>query len=127
MAGVGSSRFRRGGRRARLCVAPEWGAGGKGQGQVPQQWWWWGGGPGTWGQAWQGRGGVQAGGSMSVLIWGERDTRALLRKICFFKTGEQDGGGVGGHGVHLSPWMHQEYTTAPQGKSPLPPEGRNGP
>ena len=74
MAGVGSSRFRRGGRRARLCVAPEWGAGGKGQGQVPQQW---GGGPGTWGQAWQGRGGVQAGGSMSVLIWGERDTRAL--------------------------------------------------
>ena len=21
----------------------------------------------------------------------------------------QDGGGVGGHGIHLSPWMHQEY------------------
>ena len=21
----------------------------------------------------------------------------------------QDGGGVGGHEVHLSPWMHQEY------------------
>ena len=77
MAGVGSCRSRRGGRRAGLCVAPEWGAGGKGQGQVPQQWWWRGGGPGTWGQAWGGRGGVQAGGSMSVLIWGERDTRAL--------------------------------------------------
>jgi len=24
--------------------------------------------------------------------------------------GEQDGGGVGGCGVHLSPWTHQEYT-----------------
>ena len=23
---------------------------------------------------------------------------------------EQDGGAVGGHGVHLSPWIHQEYT-----------------
>ena len=35
MAGVGSSRFRRGGRRARLCVAPEWGAGGKGRVRYP--------------------------------------------------------------------------------------------
>ena len=25
------------------------------------------------------------------------------------KYGEQDGGGVGGHGVHLSPRIHQEY------------------
>ena len=24
--------------------------------------------------------------------------------------GEQDGGGVGERGVHLSPWIHQEYT-----------------
>ena len=39
-----------------------------------------------------------------------KNTQSDLRKICFFKTGEQDGGGVGGHGVHLSPWMHQEYT-----------------
>ena len=23
---------------------------------------------------------------------------------------EEDGRGVGGHGVHLSPWIHQEYT-----------------
>jgi len=23
---------------------------------------------------------------------------------------EQDGRGVGGHAVHLSPWIHQEYT-----------------
>ena len=22
----------------------------------------------------------------------------------------QDGGGVGGHGIHLSPWIHQEHT-----------------
>lgn len=27
------------------------------------------------------------------------------------KEGEQDGGGVGGCGVHLSPWIHQEYTS----------------
>ena len=25
--------------------------------------------------------------------------------------GEQDGGGVDGRGVHLSPWIHQEYTS----------------
>ena len=24
---------------------------------------------------------------------------------------EQDGRGVGGHGVYLSPWIHQEYTS----------------
>ena len=28
----------------------------------------------------------------------------------FKKKGEQDGGGVGGRGVYLSPWIHQEYT-----------------
>ena len=26
------------------------------------------------------------------------------------KEGEQDGGGVGGHGVRLSPWIHEKYT-----------------
>ena len=26
------------------------------------------------------------------------------------KEGEQDSGEVGGSGVHLSPWIHQEYT-----------------
>ena len=26
------------------------------------------------------------------------------------KGGKQDGRGVGGHGIHLSPWIHQEYT-----------------
>ena len=26
--------------------------------------------------------------------------------------GEQDGGGVGGHGVLLSPWIHQEHRSA---------------
>ena len=29
---------------------------------------------------------------------------------CHIVEQEQDGGGVGGRGVHLSPWMHQEYT-----------------
>ena len=29
----------------------------------------------------------------------------MLRSI-----GEEDGGGVGGYGVHHSPWIHQEYT-----------------
>ena len=29
-----------------------------------------------------------------------------LRKL----EGEQDGRGVGGRGVHISPWIHQEYT-----------------
>ena len=24
--------------------------------------------------------------------------------------GEEDGGGVGGRGVYISPWIHQEYT-----------------
>ena len=27
------------------------------------------------------------------------------------KAREQDGRGVGGHGVHLSLWVHQEYTS----------------
>jgi len=26
------------------------------------------------------------------------------------KKGEKDGRGVGGHGVHLSPWIHEKYT-----------------
>ena len=26
--------------------------------------------------------------------------------------GEQDGGGVGGRGVHLSPWIHWEHRSA---------------
>ena len=31
--------------------------------------------------------------------------------LCLIKKyKEQDGGGVGGRGVHLSPWIHQEYT-----------------
>ena len=30
-------------------------------------------------------------------------------KISFLQA-EQDGRGVGGHGVHLSPWIHQECT-----------------
>ena len=30
------------------------------------------------------------------------------------KLTKQDDGGVGGHGVHFSPWMHQEYTLRQQ-------------
>ena len=26
------------------------------------------------------------------------------------REGEQDGGGVGGHGLYFSPWIHQEHT-----------------
>ena len=29
--------------------------------------------------------------------------------------GEQDGGGAGGHGVHLSPQTHQEYSSDTEG------------
>ena len=29
---------------------------------------------------------------------------------CHIVEQEQDDGGVGGRGVHLSPWMHQDYT-----------------
>ena len=29
---------------------------------------------------------------------------------CHIVEQEQDGGGVGGRGVHLPPWIHQEYT-----------------
>ena len=38
--------------------------------------------------------------------------------------GEQDGGGVGGCGVHLSPWIHQEYTFRHRSACRTPAEGR---
>ena len=36
----------------------------------------------------------------------------MFEKMVFKTKGrrEQDGGGVGGRGVHLSPWIHREYT-----------------
>ena len=43
----------------------------------------------------------------------------LLSKI---SRGEQDGGGVGGCGVHLSPWIHQEYTFGQRGACRTPAE-----
>ena len=58
-----------------VCVAPEWELDGRGRVRYPSRRM--GGGPGIWGWAWQGRGDVQAGGSISPLIWGERDSRAL--------------------------------------------------
>ena len=38
--------------------------------------------------------------------------------------GEQDGGGVGEHGVHLSPWVHQEYTVRHRRSCRTPAESR---
>ena len=34
--------------------------------------------------------------------------------------GEQDGGGAGGHGVHLSPQTHQEYSSDTEGQAGVP-------
>ena len=38
--------------------------------------------------------------------------------------GEQDGGGVDGHGVHLSPWIHQEHTFRHRSACRTPDENR---
>ena len=40
------------------------------------------------------------------------------------KLREQDGGGVGGHGVHISPWIHQEYTFRHRSACSTPAESR---
>ena len=43
----------------------------------------------------------------------EETLRFSFALMCNFKEAverEQDGRGVGGRGVHLSPWIHQEYT-----------------
>ena len=36
--------------------------------------------------------------------------------------GEQDGGRVGGHAIHLSPWTHQEHTFRHRGVCRIPTE-----
>ena len=38
--------------------------------------------------------------------------------------GEQDGGRVGGHGIHLSPWIHQEHTFRHRSARRTPAESR---
>ena len=38
--------------------------------------------------------------------------------------GEQDGGGVDGHGVHLSPWIHQEHIFRHRSACRIPAESR---
>ena len=38
--------------------------------------------------------------------------------------GEQDGGGVSGRGVHLFPWIHQEYTFRHRSARRIPAESR---
>ena len=37
---------------------------------------------------------------------------------------EENGRGVGGHGVYLSPWIHQEYTFTPRSDCRPPAESR---
>ena len=39
--------------------------------------------------------------------------------------GEQDRGGVGGCGVHLSPWIHQEYTFRHRSSCRTPADSRH--
>ena len=51
----------------------------------------------------------------------EEKMKALkLRKL----EGEQDGRGVGGCGVHLSPWIHQEYSFRHRSACRTPAESR---
>ena len=42
--------------------------------------------------------------------WGGKKKLSISEKGKKKPGGEQDGRGVGGHGVHLSPWIHQEHT-----------------
>ena len=42
------------------------------------------------------------------------------------KKKEQDGEGVGGHGVHLSPWIHQEDTFRYRSACRIPAENGEG-
>ena len=53
----------------------------------------------------------------------------VLEKIIYYSKRcvgrrEQDGRGVGGHGVHLSPWIHQEYTFRHRSAYRTPAESR---
>ena len=45
---------------------------------------------------------------------------------CHIVEQEQDGGGVGGRGVHLSPRMHQEYTFRHRSACRTPAENGQG-
>ena len=38
------------------------------------------------------------------------------------KRNEENGTGVGGRGIHLSPWIHQEYTFRPRSVCRTPAE-----
>ena len=46
------------------------------------------------------------------------------RGNCLSERREQDGGGVGGHGVPLSPWIHQEYSFRDRSACRTPAESR---
>ena len=53
--------------------------------------------------------------------WDEGEVEGKLKKEGIK---EQDGRGVGGHGVHLSPWIHQEYTFRHRSACSTPAESR---
>ena len=59
---------------------------------------------------------------------GSGDRQGPNRHSTTYKTGmnlrEQDGRGVGGCGVHLSPWIHQEYTLRHRSACRTPTESR---
>jgi len=48
----------------------------------------------------------------------------IKKKIKNMEGREQDGGGVGGCGVYLSPWIHQEYTFRQRSACRIPAESR---
>ena len=45
-----------------------------------------------------------------------------MKVIKKYKQEEENGRGVGGHGVYLSPWIHQEYTFRPRSACRTPAE-----
>ena len=45
-----------------------------------------------------------------------------MKVVKKYKQEEENGRGVGGHGVYLSPWIHQEYTFRQRGSCKTPTE-----
>ena len=63
--------------------------------------------------------------SDSVIPWTVACHAPLSTGILQARTLEwEDDGGVGGHGVHLSPWIHQEYTFRHRSTCRTPAESR---
>jgi len=57
-----------------------------------------------------------------ITLEGESETILLKKKNYCWR--EQDGRGVGGHGVYLSPQIHQEYTFRHRNACRTPAESR---